>query len=88
MEPNKQLTQYLENLLLETIEDENANPKQDFTSLGLDSMSAFTYTSHLKDIVPEIPLTIFLECKNLQELQKYLTENHPKEVEKFLNTLK
>lgn len=83
MDLNKKLTQFLHKCLEDTIEDESLNPETDFALLGIDSITAFEFTSHLKQAIPSVPLTIFLECKNLKDLQAYLLENHNEELNNF-----
>ncbi len=84
MELNKALNQFLITCLSNTLEDDSVNPKKDFAVLGLDSISVFDFTAQLKEAIPEVPLTIFLECKNLKELETYLLTNHHEEIKTFL----
>jgi acyl carrier protein len=85
MELNKQVTMFLHKCLEETIEDESTNPDTDFALLGLDSITVFEFTSRLKQAIPDVPLTIFLECKNLEELQGYLISNHSDELATYFS---
>jgi len=87
MELNKhlrlELNQFLINCLVKTMDDEDINSNQDFAIMGLDSISVFDFTAQIKEAIPEIPLTIFLECKNIKELQNYLLNNHEEELHSF-----
>ena len=62
------------------MDEECFNPEIDFALLGLDSITALEFTFQLKQAIPDIPLTIFLECKNINELKKYLILNHNDEL--------
>lgn len=78
----------LKNILLkcfdEALDGEDLNLESDFSIMGIDSMSAFSFTSNLKEIIPSIPLTIFLECSNVAELQQYIMKNHQNELNQYL----
>jgi len=81
----------LKNILLkcfdEALDGEEVNLESDFALMGIDSMSAFSFTSSLKEVIPTIPLTIFLECSNIAELQQYIIKNHQSELHQYLKEM-
>jgi acyl carrier protein len=51
------------------ISEQETDMSRSFVSYELDSYLAFELTTILKEIVPELPMTIFLECQSLNEQQ-------------------
>jgi acyl carrier protein len=85
MELNSKLRTFLIKCLEDAIDEETVNPEKDFALLGLDSITVFEFTSQLRQAIPDVPLTIFLECKNFKELQKYLLLNHNDELTTYFS---
>jgi len=86
MKYETEIQELIKSYLIEAIEDESVDLAQDFALMGLDSMSVFNFTTQLKLIIPSIPLTIFLECKNVPELTSYLWDNHQEELTQFFQS--
>lgn len=82
-EIDKKLNSFLIGCLSEALDGDTVSPKKDFAVLGLDSISVFNFTTQLKEIIPTVPLTIFLECKNINELKDYLYTNHEEEITEY-----
>ena len=85
MSLDEKLQKFLIECLDDALDGDSISPNKDFAILGLDSISVFNFTSQLKEIIPSIPLTIFIECKNLKELKAYLYENHESELIEYFN---
>ena len=58
---------------------------KNFLEYGIDSYTAFHFVSKIKKFIPDIPITILLECQNIAQLAEYLVNNYPKEVGIYLN---
>ena len=64
-------------------ESSNIDTKTPFSNLGLNSMDALQFVGNLKEVFPDLPLTIFLECQSIHELSEYLIQNYPTETKIF-----
>lgn len=86
MKYETELNNLLEKCLLEAMDESSVDLNKDFILLGLDSISVFNFTTQLKEAIPSVPLTIFLECKNFKELKKYLWSNHETELQQYFES--
>lgn len=85
MNLDSKLDDFINVCLHEALDGEVTSPEKDFAVLGLDSISVFNFTHQLKEVIPTVPLTIFLECKNIKDLKSYLHENHSNELAEYFN---
>lgn len=63
---------------------EEIDTEKSFVSYELDSYLAFEMVSMLKEVVPELPMTIFIQCRNIEQISEYLITNHKKELKKYI----
>ena len=62
----------------------NIDESAEFASFNIDSFAAFNFISRLNSVIEDLPLTVFMECTTLKELEAYLIENHNDKIEELI----
>lgn len=59
--------------------------EQDFEVYGMDSLMMINIIEALGKYFSDLPKTLLFECRNIQDVMKYLKENNPEETKALLN---